>query len=280
MITTLPAEPITPHHIATAHEALRANSPLVHYLTNIVVANTTANILLAAGAAPAVIDNPHEAAAFATIASGVLINLGTPYAETVTAMREAANGAHSAHTPWVLDPVAAGALPWRTDIARELATHSPSIIRGNASEIMGLTGGAGGRGVDSTAATDDALEAAVTASRHYATTIAVSGATDIFVTTTAEETTIVRGNNGVPLLARVIGTGCSLGALMAAYASVASPLIAAVAATTHLNIAGELAAENSSGPGSFAVNLLDALDNITADHITSGTNITTETIPA
>ncbi len=252
--------PVTQQAIAEAVERLRETGPLVQSITNIVVANFTANVLLAAGAAPAMIDNVHEAAGFAAIASGVLLNLGTPYDDTTAAMREAARSAHENGTPWVLDPVGAGGLSWRTGIGRELlAEYRPTILRGNASEILGLAGGAGGRGVDSTATSDDALEVGASLAREHGCVVAVSGETDVL----ADGTTTVRLANGVPMLTRVTGVGCALGSLMAAYASVASPLVAAAAAHSHLNIAGEDAARASAGPGSFAVTLLDALDNLT-----------------
>lgn len=263
-VQALPVAPVTPEAIAKALVRLRETSPLVQSLTNIVVANFTANVLLAAGAAPAMIDNTHEAAGFAAIASGVLINLGTPQDDTTAAMREAARSAHSAGTPWVLDPVGAGGLPWRTEIGRELlAEYRPVIVRGNASEILGIAGGVGGRGVDSTATSDDALEVALRLATEHGCVVAASGETDVIT----DGTHTVRLSNGVPMLTRVIGTGCSLGSLMAAYASVAPPLVAAAAATSHLNIAGESAARLSSGPGSFAVALLDSLDSVTPEHV-------------
>ena len=118
-------------------------------LTNAVSTNFVANALLAAGAAPAMVDNPEEAALFAGIADAVLINLGTPTAAQVESMRLAAAAARQAGKPWVLDPIAAGGLPWRGAVAAELLQHRPAIVRGNASEIIGLAGlGGGGRGVD------------------------------------------------------------------------------------------------------------------------------------
>jgi hydroxyethylthiazole kinase len=64
------------------------------------------------------------------------------------------------------------------------------------------------------------------------------------------------------MLTRVTGTGCLLGALSAACSVVAHPFHAAAAATYWLSIAGELAASRASGPGSFRVELLDALDEV------------------
>jgi hydroxyethylthiazole kinase len=133
--------------VVDAHAALRAKRPLVQALTNTVSSNFVANVLLSAGASPAMVDNPEEAALFAGIADGVLINLGTPTAAQVEAMRLAAAAAQKAGKPWVLDPIAAGGLPWRGQVAAELLRFKPAAVRGNASEIIGLAGLGGGRAV-------------------------------------------------------------------------------------------------------------------------------------
>lgn len=247
--------------LARALAELRATGPLVQCLTNTVVTNWTANVLLAVGAAPAMVDNPHEARIFAGVASGVLVNLGTPQEQTVEAMFEAVEGAAEAGTPWVLDPVAAGGLSWRTQKAHELmAAAPPRILRGNASEILGLVGGAGGHGVDSIEGPQDALDAARELASTHGCTVAVSGAIDHL--TDGER--LVRIRNGHEWLTRVTGVGCSLGALMAAFAAVADdPLVAAAAATATLTVAAEEAADSTNGPGSFAVALLDALHSLT-----------------
>jgi hydroxyethylthiazole kinase len=243
--------------IAGALSLLRERQPLVQCLTNIVVAQWTANTLLAAGAAPAMVDNPHEAADFAVIASAVLVNLGTPYDDTSSAMSAAVASAAATGTPWVLDPVAAGAAAWRTGIALELLeSASPRIIRGNASEILALAGGMGGKGVDSVDSPEAALDVAKRLALHYRTTVAVSGAIDHL--TDGER--VVRISNGHPLMTRVTGVGCALGALMAAFTAVIDDsLLAASSATALLTVAADRAARISRGPGSFAVTLLDEL---------------------
>lgn len=239
--------------------AARDRAPLVQCVTNTVVTNFTANVLLAVGAAPAMVDIPEEAGAFAAVADGVLLNLGTPTAEQRAAMREAAAAARAADTPWVLDPVAIGALPVRTALAHDLAAMSPTVVRANASETLALTSGsAGGRGVEAT----DGAEAALTAARPFARdrgiVVAISGPTDLV--TDGERTIAVE--NGHPLLTRVTGAGCALGAVVAAFCASRgerSVLEAVVAAHVVLGIAAERAAALAAGPGSFAVQLLDAL---------------------
>jgi hydroxyethylthiazole kinase len=248
---------VTSRDLADALSALRERPPLVQCLTNVVVAGWTANVLLAVGAAPAMVDNPLEAGEFAAIASGVLVNLGTPFEDTAAAMRLAVAGAGLGGTPWVLDPVAAGALGWRTALARELlGVARPAIIRGNASEVLALAGGTGGRGVESVDSPEAAAQVAMVLAERQRCVIAVSGATD-HITDGAR---MVKVSNGHPWLTRVTGGGCALGALMAAFAAVVpDAVVAAVAATATLTVAAEAAALRSRGPGSFAVALLDEL---------------------
>jgi len=256
MSTVSPTAGVTPKDLADALAALQDRPPLVQCLTNIVVAGWTANVLLAVGAAPAMVDNPHEAGEFAAIAGGVLVNLGTPYDDTAHAMHLAIAGAKPAGTPWVLDPVAAGALAWRTSLAEQLLGEArPTIVRGNASEILALAGGAGGRGVESVDSPETAAQVARDLAAQQQSVIAVSGTTDHI---TGER--MVRLSNGHPWLTQVTGVGCALGALMAAFAAVVpDAVVAAAAATATLTVAADSAAEQSRGPGSFAVTLLDEL---------------------
>jgi hydroxyethylthiazole kinase len=249
--------------LRAAREALRETAPLVHCLTNTVVQTITANALLAVGAAPAMVDAPQEAADFAAVASAVLVNVGTVHERTAEAMRTAARSAGAAGTPWVLDPVAVGALAYRTALAEELVALRPTVVRGNASEVMALAGaGAGGRGVDSTAGADDAAKAATELARRTGGVVAVSGAIDLL--TDGERT--VRVGGGSALLTRTTGAGCALGALVAAYLAVTDdPLTGAAAAHAHVALAAERAELTARGPGTFAAAWLDALDAVDAD---------------
>jgi len=252
--------PLGPTAMGAARTALRDSAPLVHCLTNTVVQTITANALLAVGAAPAMVDEPKEAAEFAAIASAVLINVGTVHERTAEAMLLAANAATTAGTPWVLDPVAVGALGFRSRVAAELADLGPTVVRGNASEVMALAGaGAGGRGVDSTATADDALEAAATLARRTGGVVAVSGEVDLLT----DGARTVRVGGGDVLLTRTTGAGCALGALVAAYvAATDDVLTGAVAAHAHVAVAASRAAARAEGPGSFAIAWLDALDAV------------------
>ncbi|WP_026909614.1 hydroxyethylthiazole kinase [Patulibacter minatonensis] len=239
--------------------ALRSASPLTHCITNVVVSNVTANVLLATGASPAMVHAPEEAADLARIAGGLLVNLGTVTAEQGRAAHVAVAAANEAGVPWVLDPVAVGPLPMRTALAHELLALRPAVIRGNASEVLALAGGAGGRGVDATTGPEAAIGAAEELARTTGAVVAISGPVDHVVSGDG----ILRVPGGDELLTRVTGAGCALGALVAAFLAVApDPVRAATAAHAVLAVAAERASSASRGPGSFAVGLLDELSRL------------------
>lgn len=239
---------------------LRARRPLVHCLTNQVVKNFTANLLLAIGANPAMVEHPDEAAEFAVLADALLVNLGTLDALQIAAIERAVPAAVQARRPWVLDPVAVGVLGVRTAFAHRLLELRPTLVRGNASEIIALAGQKSqGRGVDSGDAADAAIESARSIARRTGGAVLVTGRIDY----ATDGVDVLACANGHELLTRVTGVGCAQGALAAACAAVApSPLLAAVSTASLLGIAGELAAAKSPRPGSFQVALLDALDQL------------------
>ncbi|MDA8233217.1 MAG: hydroxyethylthiazole kinase [Clostridia bacterium] len=239
---------------------LRQNAPLTHCITNIVVTNFTANVLLATGASPAMVVTIEEVADFVGIAQALLINVGTITGHDAEVMLKAAATAHETNTPWVLDPVAAGAIEFRTKVVADLIRYRPSVIRGNASEILAVAGSVGGaKGVDSTAASIAALPAARQLAESTGAVVAISGETDYI--TDGKVVTSVPG--GHEILTKVTGTGCTLGALIAAFLPVTeSPLRAATAASAIFAAAGERAAKEAHGTGSFAVAFLDQLSLI------------------
>jgi hydroxyethylthiazole kinase len=246
--------------VVAAHATLRERKPLVQAITNTVSANFAANVLLAAGASPAMVDNPEEAGLFAGVADGLLINLGTPTVAQVEASRLAAAAARQAGRPWVLDPIAAGGLPWRGGIAVELLQFRPAAVRGNASEIIGLAGlGGGARGVDSSSDPSAAVPAALELLAH-ADAVSASGPVDHVVGNVEGRPVLIRVSGGSAWLPLVTASGCALGALAAAYAGVASDaLTALVSAHVHFAVAAELAEVGVKGPGGFAAAFLDAL---------------------
>jgi hydroxyethylthiazole kinase len=237
---------------------MRQASPLVQCITNYVAMNIAANVLLAAGASPAMVHAEREAGEFARIAGALTVNIGTLSPDWVAGMRGAADGANQAGKPWVLDPVAHFATAYRRDTVAGLLALRPAIIRGNASEIIALAGGvSAGQGVDSGDTVASAEASALALSRRTGATVAVTGAVD-FVT---DGKRAVRIEGGSALMPRVTALGCSLTCLVGAFAAIrpADPFLASVAALSVFAVAGERAGRASDGPGSFGWKFLDAL---------------------
>lgn len=235
---------------------VRRQRPLVHCLTAAVTMNFVADALLAAGARPMMTETLGEAPTLVTLADSVLVNLGTLSVDGTAGIPATARIASERRTPWVLDPVAVGAAPVRTPLARGLLDLGPSIVKGNASEVLALTGtGTGGSGPDSTDPVAAAEDGARTAAREHGTVVAVTGARDLITDGTRVDT-LARGHHW---LTRVTGTGCAVGALMAACLAVCDPWTAARTALAWMTISAETAAERSHGPGSFKIALLDEL---------------------
>ena len=234
---------------------VRARRPLVHCLTNPVAANLTANALLCLGASPLMAEAEEEVAALRPDA--LLVNLGMQTAARMRAARVAVAAAGRNATPWVLDPVAAGALAARTTLAVDFAAAAPTLIKGNASEIMAVAGtGAGGRGTDATASTADAHGPAQALARRSGAAVAITGAVD-YVTDGIRALTLRRGH---PMMAAISGLGCVAGALAAACLAVEpDPVLAAAHALALLGWAAERAAMGARGPASLQAGILDAL---------------------
>lgn len=252
--------------VIEAWQNMQAKTPLVQCITNSVAANYTANVLLASGASPAMIDNPYEAESFTKISSALSINLGTPTSEQMQAMQISAKTAQLNEVPWVLDPVGHGPiLAWRSQMTDELLQFKPSVIRGNASEISTLAGNqVQSKGVDSTLSSDQAYQQAFSLLTHTSC-IAISGESDYILSN--EIDAVIQVNGGSPLQPKITATGCALGALIAAYSAVTTPTIAALSAHIHFAIAGKLAANQAQTMGSFSSIFMDYIHMLDANLI-------------
>jgi len=245
---------------------IRADKPLIHNITNFVVMNTTANVLLACGASPIMAHADNEVEEMVDLAGALVLNLGTLTDDWVTTMIKAGRRASDLGKPIVLDPVGAGATPLRTNAARAILFQTwVSVVRGNASEILSLAQqGSTTKGVDAIHTVTDAAEEACKLARELGTTLAVTGPTDLV--TDGRRTLMVEG--GHPLMPYVTGTGCSATALIGAFLTVdKDPLTAAATALAYFGIAGETAGARAEGPGSFLIHLLDALYTLSPEEV-------------
>ena len=252
--------------VARLLSLMRAQRPLVQAVTNYVSMDVAANALLAIGASPAMVHAPEEAEDFGAIASALVVNIGTLSQPWVVGMEAAADVAGRLGRPWVLDPVGVGATRFRDETTRRLLLKKPTIVRGNASEIMasarvaGLHGEAvAPKGVDSAHEVNAARGPAMALALHQKCVVAATGAVDLV--TDGER--VIELANGSPLMTKVTALGCALSAVIAAFAAVTpDALMASAAAIGVYGVAGEMAAEAASRPGSFRVAFLDALDAV------------------
>ncbi|AJY47399.1 hydroxyethylthiazole kinase [Martelella endophytica] len=244
--------------VDTILEKMRAETPLVQCITNYVAMNIAANVLLAAGASPAMIHAEEEAGEFAGIVSALTINIGTLSPPWIAGMKAAAAGAKAAGTPWVLDPVAHFATSYRARAAQEILDLGPTILRGNASEILAFSGAtSGGKGVDAGDTVEAAEETARALARERKMVVAVTGETD-FVTDGEREARI---GGGSALMPQVTALGCALTCLVGAFAGAwrDDAFEATVTALALYGVAGKRAHQLAQGPGSFQVAFLDTL---------------------
>jgi len=232
---------------ATLLERMRTRGPRIHCITNAVAQNFTANVLLAIGCVPSMTLSSEEIGAFVANADALLVNLGTFDRERREATEIAVNIAGQEGVPWVLDPVFVDRAPPRAEFARTLIARLPTAVRLNRSEFAALAG------------TETSREAVMAAAGANGITIALSGETDLV--TDGKRTADIA--NGHPMMARVTAMGCAGSALVSACLAVEDDAFdAAAAALLIIGVAGELAAERSAGPGSFAVAILDALHSL------------------
>ncbi|HSV41955.1 MAG TPA: hydroxyethylthiazole kinase [Methanomassiliicoccales archaeon] len=258
--------------IVQAVEIVRRTNPMVGSITNAVTINFVANAQIAVGGSAAMVYLPDEGEFLAKVGGATYVNVGTLLPIHEQTLPRTVKALHEARKPWVLDPVAAGIGSLRTDLLRQFKMYKPSVIRGNASEVLalaglwGLDGGTDGstvRGVDSTDPVMSAKTAAVALAKWTDGAVAVSGKMDLVT----DGYIVALSQGGSHFMNKITGSGCSLGGVVAVYAAVASPFIAALTATAVYNLAGKRAEGHVNGPGSFQVIFLDELNKATAADI-------------
>ncbi len=235
---------------------IRERTPLIHNVTNFVVMNDTANLLLALGASPVMAHAIEEVREMVAYAGALVLNIGTLEERWIEAMLLAGTEANARHVPVVLDPVGAGATRFRTTTTERIRSAvRVAVVRGNAAELAAISGmEAEIRGVDSVSAGDPATAARLAAARFGGAAV-VSGAVDFI----ADATRAAEVRNGHPLMGRITGSGCMATATVGAFLAVEpDPFLAATEAMIAFGIAGEIAAERSAGPGTFRQQLMDA----------------------
>lgn len=256
-------------------DSVRESSPLVHHITNYVTVNDCANITLSIGASPVMADNINEVEEMTSIASSLVLNIGTLNSKKVECMIKAGKRANEIGIPVVLDPVGVGATTYRAKAAKDIMSNvNLAVIRGNLSEIKTLYGlNSITRGVDTTEDTSfkDELEKAKVLARDFSkksgAVIVITGVVDIIT----DGEIVYTVENGHKMMSRITGTGCMCSSLIGSYLGVHKDnLIAALSGVVSIGISGELAYEglkNGEGTGTFKVNLMDNIYNLSKEVI-------------
>ena len=240
--------------------------PLVHHITNYVTVNDCANICICAHGSPVMTDAIEDVSDMATIASSLVLNIGTLNERTVGSMLLAGSVAKDAGVPVVFDPVGIGATAYRTSVVERILDEvRPDIIKGNSGEIGILTGAGGDvRGVDSRSSSDGLADSMRSWASEHGCILVSTGVKDLVT----DGRRVYELSNGSVMMETVSGTGCMLSSVVGVYAGAhGRDTEAMVTAVTMFNVSSEIAAEGAQGPGSFKMNLFDAVYGIDADTV-------------
>lgn len=265
--------------IAAGVGQVRNKKTVVHHITNYISINDCANVTLAIGSSPIMANDPDEVAEVVAQSDALVLNLGTPNTRMLDSIRIAGKQANAMGIPVVLDPVGAGFTRARSQaVVQLLLSVRMSAIRGNLAEISRMSGiEAPTRGIDSLSVQGNVADIVRRAAKKMGCIVAATGVSDYI----SDGRTVIRVDNGDPLLARVTGTGCMTTSLVAACCSAMSDPLAAVAAgVTIMGVAGEISRSllvNGDGTGTFRVRLMDAISNIRGDDILKRGKVTVET---
>ena len=207
-----------------------------------------------------------------TYAGALVLNIGTLTDDWVLSMIKAGRKASERQTPIILDPVGSGATALRTDSAKKIIDQTQGRgIRGNASEILSLRHTESKtKGVDSIHSVEEAAKTATILAQELDTTLAITGPVDLIT----DGRRVIRVANGHPLMGYVTGTGCTATVTIGAFLAVDDdPVTATATALAYFGLAGEIAGQNASAPGSFMIQMIDALYTITPQDLKEGCKI-------
>lgn len=260
------------NEMVQAVEMVKRTNPMAGSITNTVSINFVANAQLAVGGSAAMVYLPDEGEFLAKVGEATYINVGTILPIYEESLPRVARTLHDERKPWVLDPVAIGIGDMRTRLLQQFKDYKPSVVRGNASEIIALaslwkltvdSGVSNVRGVDSTDSVMAAKSAAVAIAKWTGGAVAVSGEIDLITDGIIQ----ARSYGGSHFMEKITGAGCSLGGVIAIYATAATPFIAALTGTAIYNLAGKSAESITDGPASFQIKFLDELYQSTAQEV-------------
>ncbi len=248
-------------NISSVLEKVRTKKPLVHHLTNWVTIYDCANVVKVFGASPVMAHAQEEVEEMVDIAGALVLNIGTLTVDFVDSMKKAAKQANKKGIPIVLDVCGVGATSLRNKKSFELLDEVKiDIVKGNASEITCISGEkVQTKGVDSSFVEHNLVDIAKRVAQKYQNIVVITGVDDIVLN--QHEAFLVK--NGHAMMANIVGTGCMVTSVIGTFAAVEKNLV--LAATSGLvcyEVAAQLAAKKSKGPGSFKEKLFDEIFNL------------------
>jgi len=249
-------------------QRLREKNPLIHNITNLVVANYTANGLLSLGCSPIMSNAIEEMDEIPAMAQALVINIGTLTNQTVKSMIKAGKSANKHKIPVVLDPVGVGATTFRKETVNTLLSEIKfDLIRGNVGEIAHLAqANWSSKGVDAGSGKVNLSQIVKNVAKKYDCIVSMSGEIDYV----SDGVKVVKISNGTPLFPKITGSGCLLSAVCGAFLTLdGDSFDLTVSACTSYAIAGEIVQENLSDTqtGQFYIGLLDSLAKLDDDTV-------------
>lgn len=252
-------------------DQLKKSKPLVHSITNFVVMEFNANVLLSLGASPIMAHAIEEIEEMVSLSDSIVINIGTLQKDWIHSMILACKSSKKKKKPVVFDPVGVGFTKYRDQTAKEIIdSKAVRILRGNASEIAALCGLTGhAKGVDSTLSPQLIVEDARELSRRLSCVVVISGDTDYIVSPHL----CMCLENGDEMMSKITGMGCSATAVIGAFAASDSlkEIDASLCGMACMGIAGTLTRNSLSGehyaPGSFRKTFIDQINQLTEEKI-------------
>lgn len=251
-------------------------NPLVLHYTNEVTINDCANITLALGASPLMSYSNEEVEEIVSIASSVVINIGTMSSSRLDLFVNAGKAANKFNKPVILDPVGVFATKTRTDFTNKLLNEIKfDVVKGNAAEIKFIGGlDVRGQGVDSFDDGEDISEVIKKVAKKLGCIVVATGKVDFI----SDGNTVIKIFNGTSKLKSITGTGCMTGSLIGSYLGAYNSLegrkrdnfkkLEAVAmGVLTMAVSGELADKDNIAIGTFKEELMNNVYEMNIDKL-------------
>lgn len=251
-------------------------NPLVIHYTNEVTINDCANITLALGASPLMSYSNEEVEEVVSIASSVVINIGTMNSSRLDLFVKAGKAANKFNKPVILDPVGVFATKTRTDFTNKLLNEIKfDVVKGNVAEIKFIGGlDVRGQGVDSFDDGEDISEVIKKIAKKIGCIVVATGKIDFI----SDGNTVIKIFNGTSKLKSVTGTGCMTGSLIGSYLGACNNLegrerdnfkkVEAVAmGVLTMAVSGELADKDNISIGTFKEELMNNVYEMNIDKL-------------